>query len=267
MNVSLRNKNPVWWEMSKYISVRVDTIKKILCFNSSRFFLNRFLPARWFDKLLIFQTSKGSKFNTFSGASESRPCWILTCPYMPMTLEDGGTISQLRQLRSHAPSKATPSSMSAKLRDNRLSIYSIFFEDVSWVRLQFVLREQSRPRESLNCPADCPVEGKRSLHLSCVTKPWGSLCPSLLMTMGSKIVEDSATALTQTAVFIFFIFSLLDWGTSWASCASHSSNIHAKGIQQVSSLRRTHNNIKWKISQFTSFLYGSKQKEPILVVF
>ncbi len=38
----------------------------------------------------------------------------------------------MRQRRSHAPSKATPSSMSAKLRDNQLSIYSIFFEDVWW---------------------------------------------------------------------------------------------------------------------------------------
>lgn len=53
-------------------------------------------------------------------------------------------------------------------------------------------------------------------------KPWGSQGPSLLMTTGSKIVEDFATALTQTAVFISFIFSLLDTVTSQASCVSDS---------------------------------------------
>lgn len=35
------------------------------------------------------------------------------------------------------------------------------------------MRRLSGPQESLNCPADCPVEQKYSLHLSCVTKPWG----------------------------------------------------------------------------------------------
>lgn len=197
-----------------------------------------------FSRLVWQRTSDVSKPQNDSGISKSRPCKILTCPYMPVTLEGGGIISQLRQLRSHAPSKATPSSMSAKLRNNQLSIYSIFFEEEEvWMRQQFVLREQTGPHESLNCPADCPVEGKHSLHMSCVIKPWGSLCPSLLMTMGSKIVENFATALTQTAVFISFIFSLLDRGTLWASCASGSSNILAKAIQQVSSLWRTHDNI------------------------
>lgn len=74
------------------------------------------------------------------------------------------------------------------------------------MRLLFVLREQSGPHK-LNCPSDCPLEGKYSLHLSCVIRPRGSLCPSLLMTVGRKIVEDFATALIQTAVFISFIFS------------------------------------------------------------
>lgn len=69
------------------------------------------------------------------------------------------------------------------------------------MKLLFVLREQSGPRESLNCPADCPVEGRCSLHSS-----WG---PCLSMTYGSKTVEDFATALTQMAVFISFIFSFL----------------------------------------------------------
>lgn len=69
------------------------------------------------------------------------------------------------------------------------------------MKLLFVLREQSGPRESLNCPADCPVEGRYSLHSS-----WG---PCLSMTYGSKTVEDFATALTQMAVFISFIFSFL----------------------------------------------------------
>lgn len=142
---------------------------------------------------------------------------------MPMTLEGGGTISQLKVMQqrgSHAPSKATPSSMSAKLRANHLSTYSIFTEDEWW---KFVLREQSGPHESLNCPADCPVEGIYSLHLSWKRKPWKSLVPSLLMTTGSKIVEDFATALTQTAVFISFVFSLLHTVILQANCVSDSS--------------------------------------------
>lgn len=67
------------------------------------------------------------------------------------------------------------------------------------MRLQFVLREVHT--------ADCPVEEETQSILELRHK---TMCPSLLMTMGSKIVEDSATTLTQTAVFISFIFSLLD---------------------------------------------------------
>lgn len=87
----------------------------------------------------------------------------------------------MQHRRGHALSKATPSSMSAKLRNNQLSIYSIFYEDLwwkVWMRL-FVFREQSGPHKTLKCPIDCPVEGKCSLHLSCVIKLWGSLGPSL----------------------------------------------------------------------------------------
>ncbi len=136
----------------------------------------------------------------------------------------------MRQRRSHAPSKATPSSMSAKLRDDQLSIYSIFFEDVWWSLNETTVcserAEWSTWKLELSCWLSSWREIQSTLEL-CDKTLGGSLCPSLLMTMGSKIVEDFATAFTQTAVFISFIFSLLDWGTSWASCTSDSSNIHA----------------------------------------
>lgn len=97
-----------------------------------------------------------------------------------------------------------------------------------------VLREQRQPH-------DCPAE-ERKVY---------TLCPSFLMTEGSVIVEDFATASIYTAVYYvvsFFDFksSLLDCRKSWASCASDSSNIRVKpkGIQEASSLRRTLNNIK-----------------------
>lgn len=157
----------------------------------------------------------------------------------------------MRQWRSHALSKGHSQFYECKTKETINSpstVYYLWMSDEVWIRLPFVLREQSSPHESLNCLADCSVEWKYSLHLSCVIKPWGSLCPSLLITMSSKIVEGFVTALTQTAVFMYFVFFLLDWGTSRASCASDSSNIHANqtGIQQVSSLRRTHDNIKWR---------------------
>lgn len=48
------------------------------------------------------------------------------------------------------------------------------------------------------------------------------------MTVGSKIVEDFATALTQMAVFFFpFPFLFMTEEPRERSCASDSSNIHA----------------------------------------
>lgn len=126
-------------------------------------FVSRLL---WRDKLLSLPHLKLiQKQHSFFGAFKSHPHWTMTCPCMPMTLEGGSTISQLRRLRSHAPAKATPRSMSAKRRDNQFSIYSTSLRtrDDVWMRLQFVLGEHSSdPNESLNCPADCPVEGKQS---------------------------------------------------------------------------------------------------------
>lgn len=65
--------------------------------------------------------SPNLKRKTHSGTYRSHPhCG--TCLFMPMTLQSGGTISQLMNSRGHTPSKATPSSMSAKLQDNQLSV-------------------------------------------------------------------------------------------------------------------------------------------------
>lgn len=69
----------------------------------------------------------------------------------------------------------------------------------------------------------CWLSSRREIQSTLRENLEGSPGPSLLMTTGSKIVEDFATALTQTAVFISFIFSLLDTVTSQASCVSDSS--------------------------------------------
>lgn len=50
----------------------------------------------------------------------------------------------MQQQRSRAPSKAIPSSMSAKPRDNQLHIYSIFFEDVMKSEWDCCLFSESR---------------------------------------------------------------------------------------------------------------------------
>lgn len=104
MNVSKRKRNPVRSEMSMRFSVRMDntdsvlsTNKKILCFNNSRYFLSRFLQAILSRQTSDFsKSSKGFRGHTLSDASIFHQCWILTCPYVPMTLEGSGTFfSQL----------------------------------------------------------------------------------------------------------------------------------------------------------------------------
>lgn len=145
-----------------------------------------------------------------------------------MTLEGGGTISQLNNATAGKSCTLKGHSQFDECKTKRQSTLRLQYIRWGWVMKSFnettvCSQGADGPRESLNCPADCPVEGKHSLHLSCEREPWGSLGPSLLMTMGSKIVEDYATALTQTAVFLSIIFSLLDTVTSQASCASDSS--------------------------------------------
>lgn len=176
---------------------------------------------------------RDSKQTLFLAPSNLHPCWILTCPYIPMTLEGGGTISQLSDVTAGKSCAAKGHSHFDECKTETINSPSTVYS-LRTCDKDYCLFSESRvvQHESLSCPAGCPVERKCSIHLSCIIQPWGLLCPSLLMTMGSKIVEDFATALTQTAVFISFIFSLLDWETLWTSCASDSSNIHAN--QRVS---------------------------------
>lgn len=96
----ITKRNPVWSEVSKYIVVRVNnagfasaTIRKILCFNSSRFFHSHFLQA-----IVTCQTTdvtEHQKPYSFHARLKIPSILILTCPCMPRTLEGGGTISQL----------------------------------------------------------------------------------------------------------------------------------------------------------------------------
>lgn len=91
----IKKRNPVWSEMSKLISVRVVN-KKILCFHSSKIFLSHFLRAR-----VTWQTSdvskpqKDSKATLFLAPPNLLHVEFRHVLYMPMTLEGGGTISQL----------------------------------------------------------------------------------------------------------------------------------------------------------------------------
>lgn len=177
-------------------------------------------------------------------------------PYTPMTLEGSGTISQLRQCRSHAPSKATPSLMSAKLRDNQLSIYSILFEDVWWSLNETTVccqRVEWSTRESLNCwlssgrgNAVSTLELCDKTLSYCVQAYWWLPVARLW-----KILQQHWPKRQCSFPFSSWLRNLY-----CKLCIRLLKNIHAKGFQQVSSLRRTHGNIKWQrnISQFTSFL-------------
>lgn len=73
-----------------------------------------------------------------------------------------------------------------------------------------VLREQRQPH-------DCPAEEREVC----------TLCPSLLVTEGSAIAEDFATASFLTAVYYFVLFfilsNVLDCRNLSSACASDSS--------------------------------------------
>lgn len=144
---------------------------------------------------------------TLSSASESHPCLFLTCPYTPATLEGGSTISQFSNVTASKSCTVKGHSQydECKTKETINSLSTVIFEDV-WVRLLFVVREQSGPHQRSSCSLSSLREEK--------TKPQGSLCPSLLLTVGSKTVKDVATSLTQTAVFISSVSSHLDWRTS-----------------------------------------------------
>lgn len=100
MNVSL-TKEHLWWEEQMHVCEGGQNrwlIKTLFQWIHvfPLLFLSRLL---WHDNLPMF-------------ANQKQPCFcaacIMTCPYTPMTLESGSTISQSGPLRSHAPSKATP---------------------------------------------------------------------------------------------------------------------------------------------------------------
>lgn len=103
--------------------------------------------------------------------------------------------------------------------------------------------------------ADCPVEGKHSLFLICVIKPWGSDCVRAYWWLWVARLWKIFQQHWHKRQCSFPLSSLLlTWGTLQASCASNSSNLQAK-------------------SQFTSFLQkiilkkGTNQQNSCCVCF
>lgn len=190
-----KKRNPVWsrdehifcFSSRLYPTGSVlSAIEKILSCKSSRLSYMHVRPKKW------FQTSEGLK-TTPCGAPSPWNVW--TCPYTSTTLEGSGTISQFGKVTvEKSPSKATPRSMSAKLTDNQLSIYTIFFEDI-WMRI-FFLPERNvvhTKKLDLSCwLSSWRVELCIKPHKKEKKTCWGTLGPSLLVNMCSEIVKDSA---------------------------------------------------------------------------
>lgn len=119
------------------------------------------------------------------------------------------------QRRSHAPSKAIPSSMSAKLRDNQLSIYSMFFEDMGW---------SLKVWKTTVCSQR--AEWSTRIELSCWLSSWREiqstleLCEETSEVPVSKLIDDYGSQdcgrfcnVIDTNGSVHFLY-LLDCGTS-----------------------------------------------------
>lgn len=163
----------------------------------------------------------------------------------------------MRQRKSHASSKAIPSLMSAKLRDNQLSIYSMFFADMGWSLKETTVCSQR-------------AEWSTRIELSCWLSSWREiqstleLCEETSEVPVSKLIDDYGSqdcgrfcnVIDTNGSVHFLIFSTAEPHAKLCTrLLRHPCK--PRGIQQVSSLRRTHDNIKWQqrnISQFTSFL-------------
>lgn len=182
-----------------------STVWKILCFtrSRSRFFLfPPFSPSNSCD----FQIQKGIQKQTLSVALESLPYWFR------MSLHAYNTRGRWHHLTCKSCNagevvhrqRPFPVQWVQKLWDNQLPIYSIFSEDVWWSLNDTIVCSPIAEWSTRSVLLIVQLKEKYSQHLSCVTTAWGSLCPSLLVTMG-KI--DFATALIQTAVFISFLCS------------------------------------------------------------
>lgn len=122
----------------------------------------------------------------------------------------------MQQQRSRAQSKAIPSSMSAKPRDNPLHIYSIFFEEMWW---------------SLNETAVCSQRAEWSRWLSTWAAWWilNGLCVQAYWWLWAawlwKILQQHWF---KRQCLFFFIFSLLDWGTSWVLHPTPQTSMQTK---------------------------------------
>lgn len=122
-------------------------------------------------------------FFFLQGASRSHPCWIWTCLCMPMTLEGGGTISQL--------SNATPE------RSRTVKGHSQFNEcktnEQSTFHLQYILWGPVMNETVCSQRAGWST---RNLEMSCWLSTWREMQSPLelsdktLRVSGSKLIDD-----------------------------------------------------------------------------
>lgn len=237
-----RNGGIHFWEGRQ---CRFCTVHKIFCFNSSRFF-NFFYSSKSQNE------KKERKKSVF--LVPPNLIHVELGPYMSMTLEGGGIVSQL----SNAPVE----------RSCTVKGHTHFIEyKTKWqetLHLQYIL--QGRVIKSLNETTVCPPRAEwstRELELSCWLSSWREIQSTL--EPGSMLIND----LWEQELWKISQQHWHEWQCSFPLSSLFLKRVtelcnrvlkppcKSIEIQQVSSLQQTHNNIKQQqrnISQFTSFL-------------